>query len=325
MTTQRKQSFSFGLADSVIAEVGGVPQKALHFDVEAILRSYEAIKPVAERLGVPAPVPRLAGFGYPSIASLGVEIVFTDYEPKPLPLIHSPEDIDTLKEPGDYLAAPLLRQRLALARELKNRCPQASLSIGHGFEGPATSAVLLMGENFLMLPYEDPARAHRLLDFCVRHSLAYVAAFRKHVGEEPPPGPRGMPDDFAGMFPPAVFRDFVRPYWEKMYRGLQATDRHLHSELLRKDHLPFLKELNISYFDPGADQYLTPELLQKECPVPFQTVFESWHIHDNSAAQLQEMYRRTSACGPYNISFSMTYLREEPKIQALLEVARSLS
>ena len=56
------QPFSFGIADSALAEAGGTTLDALHFDVDAICRAYEAIEPVARRFGIPAPKPRLAGF-----------------------------------------------------------------------------------------------------------------------------------------------------------------------------------------------------------------------------------------------------------------------
>jgi len=70
-------------------------------------------------------------------------------------------------------------------------------------------------------------------------------------------------DDFAGMFPPAMFNEFVVPYWEETYQGLKATRRSLHSELLRVEHLPYLEQLKIRTSDPSADQYLTPALLHE--------------------------------------------------------------
>ena len=81
----------------------------LHFNVDAILHAYECVKPLAARLGVPAPVPRLGSFAYTNIAALGATIEFGDRaEPKPLPVIHRPEEIDDLREPRDYLADPFL-------------------------------------------------------------------------------------------------------------------------------------------------------------------------------------------------------------------------
>jgi hypothetical protein len=122
-----------------------------------------------------------------------------------------------------------------------------------------------------------------------------------------------------------VFAEFVAPYWERLYQGLQATQRSLHSELLRAEHLPFLKELKIEYYDPSADQYLTPELLRKHCPAKFACCIHNWHVNDLSAQELQAMYRRLATFEPYVISFHLQKLEDEPKIRALLEVARELN
>ena len=72
----RSQNFWFGFSDYLLADAGGVPLDALHTDVDAICRSYDALKVIADRLGVQAPGPHLACFAYPHIASLGAEIVF---------------------------------------------------------------------------------------------------------------------------------------------------------------------------------------------------------------------------------------------------------
>lgn len=319
---KKRPEFTFGFSDSLLAEVAGIPQRALHFDLEAISQAYESIKPLARRLGVPIPQPRLAGFGYTSLVALGVKVEWTDFEPNVIPLIQTPEEIDHLQEPDNYLQAELIQKRLHLARELKKRYPEAPNYIGHSLQGPATTAVLLMGDDFLMLPYSDPDRAHHLLHFCVKSALNYAQAISKHFGEPIQPGPKGFPDDFAGMFSPPIFKEFVVPYWEKLYQGLQSTTRNLHSELLRAEHLPFFEQLKVDYYDPSADQYLTPALLQEHCPCPFMLRIQSWDLRDLSAKELREMYQRLSKCKPYVISFSMERLADEPKIHSLLEIAR---
>jgi uroporphyrinogen-III decarboxylase len=270
---------------------------------------------------VPAPVPKLAGFTYTHIAALGAEIVFTDFEPKPEPLIHEPEDIDRLRKPHDYLAAPFMQTRLKVARELKKLCPEAPEFIGHQFEGPVTTAVLLMGESFLLLPYDQPARAHRLLQFCTASALEFAGALSRHFNK-PLPGDAGFPDDFAGLFEPRTFEAFVVPYWEQLYRGMHARQRSLHSELLRVGHLRYLKDLRIDYFDPGVDQYLPPEVLRRHCPTRFQCRITEWQVRDLSATELQKLYGRLAEQQPYSIMFQMTRLQDEAKIRALLESAR---
>lgn len=322
----KQQPYTFGLADSLLAEVGDVPLDVLHRDVDAICRCYDRIQPLTDRLGVEAPRPRLAGFSYCHVSALGAEVVFPEgSEPNVVFLVHRPEDIDQLREPEEYLKAGVVPRRVQTLHELLSRRPDAARGIGHQYEGPVTTAALLMGPSFFTLPYDDPKRAHRLLSFCVESALNYVRVLRAYFGERDGPGPVGIPDDFAGMFPPSVFAEFVVPYWEQMYQGLGATERHLHSELLRKDHLPFLAELNIAVFDPSADQYVSTELLHEHCPVPFTARIQSWHIRDHTPEALQAMYRRLATHDPVRISFYMTSLDEEEKIAALLQVARELA
>ena len=197
------QAFSFTFADALVAEAGGVPQAALHTDVDAICHAFDAVRPVAARLGVNPPKPRLAGLTYVHVSTLGARVTIKPDAPEPriTPCIRSPEEIDLLEEPPDYLGCSLVSQRLKLVKKLRQRRPEAATGIGHDFEGPITSAVLLMGQGFFTLPYDDPARAHRLLAFCVRSALNYCRALREHRGEAFVPGPRGLPDDFAGIFP----------------------------------------------------------------------------------------------------------------------------
>ncbi|HUU22823.1 MAG TPA: uroporphyrinogen decarboxylase family protein [Phycisphaerae bacterium] len=321
----RSQDFWFSFSDYLLAEAGGAPLDALHWDVDAICRSYDALKVIADRLGVQPPGPHLPTFAYAHIAALGAEIVFPPgSEPTPRPLLKSPAEIDELREPEDYLQAELIQKRLALARELKRRRPGAWGGIGHSYEGPFTTAMLLLGADFLTLPYDDPARAHKLLDFCVRSALNYFAAMCRHGGGSLQPGPVGIPDDFAGMMPPALFGQFVAPYWERFYQGLQATRRTLHSELLRPGHLPFLAELKIEQFDPCGDQYVTPEILRDQCPVPFMLNIHAWEVRDMSIAELQGLYRRLASFEPTVIALEFNRLCDEPKIEALLDVAREL-
>ncbi len=321
------QDYSFGFSDRVLAEAAGVPLDALHFDVDAIVAAHEAIKPVAERLGVAPPPPHLAGFTYPHLAALGAHIEFpANSEPKPSTLIGSPGEIESLREPDDYLAAALIRQRLRLLDALKKRRPDATNSIGHRFEGPTTTAALILGQTFFTLPYDDPCSAHRLLDFGTTSAMNYARAMSERLGIEVKRGGFSFPDDFAGMFPPSMFAEFVAPYWERYCTEFQeATRRSVHSELIRPEHLLYLRDLKIDHFDPGMDQYLTPEILRDQCPCAFKAPIHPWAIRDLSEHDLEALYRRYCKCAPTTISFSMDSLAWEPKIARLLKVARELA
>ena len=72
------QPYSFGISESLMAKNAGISLKSMHFDVDAILKAYDGIKPLAEKLGVDAPRPRLAGFAYPHVVSLGTPTEFPE-------------------------------------------------------------------------------------------------------------------------------------------------------------------------------------------------------------------------------------------------------
>lgn len=321
----RKQPFFFSFADTLLAELGGVPLDALHRDVDAICRCYSAVQAIAERLGVPTPRPRIGGFSYTHVSTLGARVVFADgSEPNVLPILMKPEDIDAMQEPDDYLSSGVAPQRIQVMEGLRKRHPNADSSLDLA-EGPLTTAGLLMGPQFFTLPYEDPARTHRLLRFVVESSLNYNRAVNGLTGKMPGEGPVGICDDFAGMYPPKLFDEFVLPYWERMYAEQHATERNLHSELLRVEHLPFLEHLGIAVFDPSADQYVSPPLLRKYCPVPFTARILTWQVRDLTVGQLCRLYRDYAACEPVRISFYMAFVSEEEKISALLETAREMA
>lgn len=318
-------NYSFGFSESLLSAVSQIPMDALHHDPDAMIRAADAVKPIAERLGVVPPKPHLAGFCYTPVAALGAKVVFPKgSEPKVYPLIRTPEEIDRIKEPDDYLAADLIQQRLAALARLKELCPTAGNHIGHSVEGPITTAMLLMGQDFLLLLYDDPKRAHKLLDFSVRSALGYAEAIAEKLGGGRKPGRVGIPDDFSGMLPPDMFSEFVVPYTNRLYEGLQATGRHYHSELLHAEHLPYLSDMKIDQFDPSTDQYLTPEQVAAHCPCRFMLRIHSWQVRDMSEEQLVDHYRRLASLEPDLIAFAMWRLEDEPKVRTLLEVAREL-
>jgi hypothetical protein len=327
MTTPARpgQPFSFGIADTAAAEAGGYPLNELHWNIEAICACWDALLPMAERLGIDPPRPHLAGFSYNHVSTLGAEVVFAEgAECNVIPCIKEPADIDNLGEPDDYMQAGVVPERLQTLDALRSKRDDAAGAIGHVYEGPVTTAGLLMGEAFFTLPYEDPERAHRLLAFATESAINFYRAYTLHMGGKLVPHRVTIPDDFAGMLPSHLFGEFVVPYWKRLYEGLEANYRFMHSELLRPDHLPFLSEAGVEEYDPSADQYVTPELLNEVCPVPFTGRIQSWHFRDDTPAELVARYRRIAACEPTNISFYITMLRDEEPFAAVLAVAREL-
>ncbi|HOX39143.1 MAG TPA: uroporphyrinogen decarboxylase family protein [Candidatus Brocadiia bacterium] len=321
------QNYTFGIADTAVARYGGVTLDDLYWNTGAILKAFDATAQAAERIGSPPPKPRLAGFSYGHVSALGCEIAFPgDSEPKPLPRIRTPSDIDNLRAPRDYFAVGTNPRRLRVRDELNRLRPGLNAGACLGVEGPVTTAALLMGQDFFILPYEDPARAKKLLEFSARSAVEFIrAAYELETGKAWKAGAAGICDDFAGMFPPAMFDEFVLPYWEIYYDGLEATRRHLHSELLREAHLSRLKQLRIEAFDPSADQFLDPPSLARSCPCPFQLRIQSWHMRDMKPAELKTMYERLASYRPYTISFYLTWPQDEGKAAAILEKAKEIA
>ncbi|MCM8818102.1 MAG: hypothetical protein NC915_01285 [Candidatus Omnitrophica bacterium] len=319
------QKFNFSLSEYLLFELTDINFYQLHFDAKKIVEGYKKLEEVAKELEVPAPIPKMAGFAYPHIASLGAKIEFPfDGEPKPFPLIKNVEDIDNLKEPEDYLGAHLIQKKLKTLEELKKLVPETPNTIGHLYEGPITTAVLLMGEEFFVLVYDNPEKAHKLLNFCVKSALNYTKTILNYFGDKINEGPKGICDDFAGILPPRLFPEFVLPYWEEMYQGLKATERHLHSELLREEHLKFLKDVKIEVFDPSADQYLNGEILLKSCPCKFTLRIQTWEIFNLSVDELEKLYIKLSSYKPVAITFNLPRLVDIPKIKRLLKIAKEL-
>ena len=324
----RGQPYSFSISPPVAAALAGVSHYALHVDVDAIIKASDALIPLCKRLGVPVPVPQLYGMSYVHVSTIGVEVVNGPdvMEPSTKPCIRTPKDIDRLHEPEDYLACGIVPERLETVRRLKARRPDASDRIGHDLEGPVTTAELMMGPDFFTLPYDDPARARKLLQFCTTSAINYTRAIRACQGRPVRARTQGMPDDFGGIFPPEIFQEFVVPCWAQIYDGLgePGGTRTLHSELLREGHLGFLEELKIDSFDPSVDPHLPPEVLARACPVPWGLRIWPSVVRDLSADELVEKYRYFASFETQYIMFGMGDLSEEPKIAALLEVAREL-
>jgi len=318
---------NFGIGDAVLCELSGVTPYEMHTDVNAMIKAADSAKELAGHLGVAPPRPHLYGMSYCQISTLGARVINRPdvLEPAVEPLLASPADIDKLREPENYLAAGIVPQRLELAVKLQAKRPEASTHIGHDYEGPVTTAALLMGgPNFFMLPYDDPARAHKLLEFCTTTSINYCRALRAHQGRAFGGQDEGIPDDFAGMFAPEIFWQFAGQYWDKLFAGLSARRRYLHSELLREGHMKFLAQVRIEEYDPSVDQFLPPEVVARCCPVKYGLRIWPSMVRDKSAGELVEYYRHLGSFKPVWIMFHLDFLANLPKIEALLKVAREL-
>lgn len=322
------QPFSACLEYTYLAEKAGVPLSRLFWDAATIVDVYRKARaglvpePIAKVLAPQLAAPQLASLSYGHVSALGCPILRPEHgEPSPRPII-CPDEYDfRLEEPTDYLAAGILPERCRVAGEVEALWG-GGCQVAHGLnaQGPITTAVLLAGHDFLMWPYDNPAAAHRLLDFVTRSATNFIRCVRDELGTT-----WFMTDDFAGLLGPELFEEFVVPYWYDYFRRLGATTRYMHSELLRPEHLPFLIRLGVTRYDPGCDQYLTPELLRDHCPVPFHLQIKPAEVRDLDTDRLLSLYRHYASFHPATIQFNLEHPDEEAKFLALYQLAHRLS
>lgn len=214
---------------------------------------------------------------YEGIAALGGEYLFQpDHQPMIANQGHiltTPEQIDALTVPDPWRNARFLHLR-AWQEELNRRFPGETVCGLAGQEGPITSAGLLRGQQFFFDCLDDPARAHKLLDVVTEMYIIWNRASDQACGV----GERktvGIVDDYAGLLSPAMWGEFVLPYYRRIISALGPQGCYLHTELLRREHLPLLRDLHLLHLDLGDDQYLSPQDAMELLPgMDFD-----WHIY----------------------------------------------
>jgi uroporphyrinogen-III decarboxylase len=309
----------------VRCEYADTMQGAYYTDIEAYLDTervfpdrFEAAtgyRP-ASALGVPVPA-------YEGVAALGGTLLF--------PMAHQPmirdqghivqtHEIDTLEVPDPY-AGERFQRHVQTWHMLNDRFPDRKVSLSAGQEGPVTTAVLLRGTAFYVDCMADPSRAHRLLSVCTDTYIAFVRAVREVTGA-PQRGGVGIADDHAGNISPTMWPEFVLPYYRRIYDQLGATRRSMHTELVRPQHLPLLRELALDHVNFGEDQYLSVRDVVEALDVPFD-----WHIKtvsqmlQGTPEQIQAAYRRAVADGAPEMVCELTVGTPPENVGAFIEVA----
>jgi uroporphyrinogen-III decarboxylase len=262
---------------------------------------------------------------YEGVAALGGELVFSAAHQ---PMIHNqghildnPAQIDALAVPDPW-QCKRFQQHVETWHELGRRFPSQAIGLSAGQEGPVTTAVLLRGTDLFTDCVLDPARAHRLLSICTDTYIAFVRATRQ-VTCVPQEGSVGIADDHAGNLSPAMWPEFVLPYYERIYTELGAVRRSMHTELVRRAHLPLLRQLGLDHVNFGENQYITVKDVVQELDVPFD-----WHIKtvsemlQGTPAQIQASFRQAVASGAPEMTAELTVGTPAHNIRAFIEVAQ---
>jgi len=314
-----------GVSPEVLTEYAGTSLRAYYTDARTMLfTQVESARRFRETYGVEVVSPHVATPAYVGVAALGAEVVFPEDDS---PMLANQGRVLTDGDEVMRLAVPdpakneVLRRLVGMCGFLEAETGRR-VPISAGQEGPFTSAVLLRGEHFLADLYDAPSLAHRLLDVVTDTYIAFVRYVHALNGETT--GSVGLADDFAGLISPALWPEFVVPYWRRLFDELGPGRRVVHSELLHREHLHYLVELGIDHFDPGVDQYLTAREISVAIPIPFTEYI--WPVRDlllDTRESIRRRYSEYVEAGVAHVDADVSCRGIPPdNIRAFIAVAR---
>jgi uroporphyrinogen-III decarboxylase len=330
VTPNKPIPWRIAIPAEVRCEYAGTLQGDYYTDLEIYLHT-ERVFPDRFKQATgyrPAPDLSVPMTAYEGVATLGGALLFPA-EHQPMiqnqgRIVQTPQQIEALQAP-DPRQCPRFRMHVETWHKLRERFPGRRVGLSAGQEGPVTTAVLLRGTDFFSDCALDPARAHRLLAVCTETYVAFVRAVRE-VTHAPSSGTVGIADDHAGNLSPAMWPEYVLPYYEQIYEQLGATRRSMHTELVRTGHLPLLKGLGLDHINYGENQYLDVRDVVEGLGVPFD-----WHIKtvpemlQGTPARIQDAYRQAVADGAPEMICELTVGTPAENIRAFIEVAQEVA
>ena len=236
-------------------------------------------------------------------------------------VIDEMQQVDTLTVPNPW-ASERFRRHVDWYYVLRSRYGDRVRSGLAGQEGPVTTAGLLAGPAFFMACRTDPRRAHRLLEVCTETFILWHLAADLVTGTAR--REIGIADDYAGLLGPALWPEFVLPYYRRIIKALGPDGCHMHTELVRRGHLHHLADLNLLSINFSEDQYLTPADVLAEMPkTPF-----SWHIltvaemQQGTSSSVARRFHEIVAAGVHDVRCELTIHTPVENIRAFLDTAR---
>ena len=275
--------------------------------------------------GVDIGEPHVAVPAYVGVAALGAELVLP-YDHAPMLANQGralPDERSVLAlAPAEPEASAWLHRYLGIREELAQSLGYYP-SIGAGQEGPITSAVLLRGSGFYLDLLDNPAVAHHLLDVVTETYIRFVRYVRR-VNGQAEQGAVGIADDMAGTMSPAMWPEFVVPYWERIYEALGPGPRTVHTELLHREHLRFLKPIGIASYDPGNDQYLTVyDVVAGAGDMDFSwNLFTVRDMLEGTPESIRALYTEAVAAGARHMMTELCRGTARENVHAFVEIAR---
>lgn len=288
--------------------LAGIPIREFNLNPQAAIDAYRRGWPLHRELfGPDVTLPGLSTppISYGHVNGLGAELIFPEGGAVGHTHIYASlaEGRAALKQPVDFSRAGLAPFYLDFRRKLQEAFPDQSVQFGYGLEGPITTAWELRGEGLFTDFYDDPEKTRQFLSLTTASILEFYR-FRCRVDGIPAGNPNGcgMADDIASMVPPALFEEFVLPYWEEYFSGQTTGKRSAHIEDLRTEQLPFLETIGLSHYDPSISPKLTPALIAAHCRVPFVWRLGGFHYWALTEREVEDVVYRAAAEGASGVS-----------------------
>jgi uroporphyrinogen-III decarboxylase len=179
-------------------------------------------------------------------------------------LLDYPSEIDDLAVPSLVKHRTLLETASRL-EEMRTMVAGIPVLTSVHLHAPFTMAAQLFGaEELYILCLEEPARAHKLLQFCVDF-FQHFERVKWQYGISPDPldefvcwreSQQGMTriwvsDDSAPSVSPKLYREFVLPYNRQLFSGYQFVQLHMDGKW---DHLlPLVGKLQPGFVEVGGE------------------------------------------------------------------------
>ena len=296
----------------VIPYLSGIGMKDFYMDKEKCVNAWKTSTKILKGyfgdlfpMRKPAPAP----ISYGHLISIGAPVTIPDDgEPNVTPFVSSVDEaIDLLKERKgkDFSKNELFQHYLDLWSYLKSSFPEEDIPFsGFNHQGPVTSAVLMRGQDFFYDIYDEPEKCGEFLKLLTESTVDFIKLCRK-INNQPEIQENGyIADDFASLIPPAMWDEFVVPFWNQVYESLyKGKERFVHVENLCPDHLKYLKNAKISHYQPSVSEKITLENVKENLDpgITFDWLLYSFHITGMTDKQIEDWVDKTVHAGVSNI------------------------
>ena len=306
---REKTPFQWSAGSTYLAllEITGIPIRDFFLDPEAGITLYQEGRPrLRELYGPEIILPKVATppISYGHAHCLGIELLFPEggevnYR---RPEKSLEEYIRILAERIDFESSGMIPFYLDYRRRLERAFPGEEVGFGCKHEGPLTTAYVLRDAGVFLDPYDEPETFKSFMNLLTRSIVQYdrfTTSLSGRQGVEAEGA--GITDDVSSFFSPGLWPDFVTPYLEQYFRAVTSGKRRAHIEGLHPEHLPFLEEIKLVFFDPSISPLLDPAVINRTTRVPFGWRLANFHYPGLTAEEIRDWVFQAAADGACRI------------------------